>query len=221
MPLKNALDTLDAGEADKLLQLAPKINELFPDNPARADEIISNLTGSAEQLSGHINQWFDSVMDRVSQRFVTHMRIWTIIFSIVIAFAAHLDAFQLLTQLSTDSELRARLVNSADALSKEADRAQLISTNEIPGTETAAREQLTNAANNIQVILNDKLKFQLVPNPYPQPFYNYWTPNWSHFWGIAACAALLSLGAPFWFNMLKTLSSLRPVLANKAEAAGK
>jgi hypothetical protein len=26
---------------------------------------------------------------------------------------------------------------------------------------------------------------------------------------------LLSLGAPFWFNMLKTMSNLRPVLANK------
>src|SRR6185503_15030850 len=39
-------------------------------------------------------------------------------------------------------------------------------------------------------------------------------PGQRAFWGILASAALLSLGAPFWFNMLKTLSNLRPVPAN-------
>jgi len=76
---------------------------------------------------------------------------------------------------------------------------------------------LRTAADNLNSILNDKLKFQLIPDPYPKPFYNYWTPSWLHFWGILASAALLSLGAPFWFNMLKTLSNLRPVLANKEQ----
>jgi hypothetical protein len=32
---------------------------------------------------------------------------------------------------------------------------------------------------------------------------------WDHFWGMTFSAALLSLGAPFWFNALKSLSSLR------------
>jgi hypothetical protein len=44
-----------------------------------------------------------------------------------------------------------------------------------------------------------------------------------HFWGVLASAALLSMGAPFWFNALKTLGNLRPMLASKAQAkpAGK
>jgi hypothetical protein len=36
--------------------------------------------------------------------------------------------------------------------------------------------------------------------------------------GVLLTAALLSLGAPFWFNMLKQLVNLRPVLANKQDA---
>ena len=32
--------------------------------------------------------------------------------------------------------------------------------------------------------------------------------------GILVTAGLLSLGAPFWFNMLRSLSNLRPLLAN-------
>jgi hypothetical protein len=33
---------------------------------------------------------------------------------------------------------------------------------------------------------------------------------------VSAC--LLSLGAPFWFNALKTASNLRPVIAAQVEA---
>src|SRR5579872_4401783 len=36
-----------------------------------------------------------------------------------------------------------------------------------------------------------------------------------HFWGIFVSGALLSLGAPFWFNSLKALLNLRPVVAQK------
>ncbi|MFL6593967.1 MAG: hypothetical protein ACJ8HQ_00870 [Chthoniobacterales bacterium] len=35
----------------------------------------------------------------------------------------------------------------------------------------------------------------------------------THLPGIALCAALLSLGAPYWYNLLKNLTSLRPALA--------
>ncbi len=216
--LNNSLDQLDPGATDQLLKLAPAIKQLLPDDADKADEIISQLTSSAEQLTGHVNQWFDAMMDRVSQRFATHTRAWTVLFSVLIAFALQLDAFKLLTQLSSDSELRARLVTSADALTKKAEEMRVTTTtNEMAVADDAALRQLTNAAGDFNSILNDKLKFQLVPDPYPQPFYDYWTPGWSHFWGIVASAALLSLGAPFWFNMLQSLSSLRPVLAQKEQ----
>ncbi len=40
-----------------------------------------------------------------------------------------------------------------------------------------------------------------------------------HWGGVMVSIAMLSLGAPFWFNLLRSLSNLRPVLANKdAEA---
>jgi hypothetical protein len=39
--------------------------------------------------------------------------------------------------------------------------------------------------------------------------------GWRHFLGIVAAGALLSLGAPFWFNLLSQLANLRTVLANR------
>jgi hypothetical protein len=69
----------------------------------------------------------------------------------------------------------------------------------------------------------------------PHPFFGRWdkdpTPTWAraislprsiavylvHFVGILATAGLLALGAPFWFNLLKNLTNLRPALANLIE----
>ncbi len=41
--------------------------------------------------------------------------------------------------------------------------------------------------------------------------------TFSHLLGIFATAGLLALGAPFWFNLLKNLTSLRPALATLIE----
>jgi hypothetical protein len=42
-------------------------------------------------------------------------------------------------------------------------------------------------------------------------------PTKSAFWGMLATAALLSLGAPFWFHGLKTLTNLRPMVAAQVQ----
>ncbi len=47
------------------------------------------------------------------------------------------------------------------------------------------------------------------------------TPDAMYLLGVAITAALLSLGAPFWFNALKSLANLRPILATKEQAEKK
>ena len=270
--LQSSFDKLTAAEVEKVMPAVAKVRAALADDPALAGRLIAPLLTATEEMPAKIGQWFDSMMDRVAQRFVMHTGLWTVIFSFVLAFALHLDAFRLLTQLSTDAELRARLVASADALAKKADEtlappaavaaalyvqamtqliaehpAELGALGEPAGFSNlaGAREWLTvrlqargiedrqtwiekyealvsqatlrTSLDDLRTTLKDKLKFQLIPDPYPQPFYNYWTPNWLHFWGVVVSAALLSLGAPFWFNMLKTLSNLRPVVANKQQ----
>ena len=270
--LAAALDHLDQKAADNLMLAAPEIKKLFASDPDKAEQVIAQMMAAAEHFPRSIHQWFDSMMDRVSQRFVMHTRWWTIIFSILVAFAFHLDALKLLAQLSTDAELRSRLIASADALTKKADeilvaspgassavyvqamkqlidmhRSELASLGEPSGFADLAggktwlsvqleaakirdadkwlheyealvpQAALRSSADNLNIILRDKLKFQLIPDPYPTPWYNYWTPSWLHLCGVLASAALLSLGAPFWFNMLKTLANLKPVPANKEQ----
>jgi hypothetical protein len=268
--LAQSLEHLDREAAENVLLAAPEIKKALSNNPAAAGLVLSRMLAETEQVTGRIQQWFDATMDRVSQRFTVHTRIWSVIFAVLVAFGLQLDAFKTLTQLSTDAELRSRLVASADSLLRKADEILISSTNGPSIVYVQAMEQLINsrpnelknlpkpsgfasvadgqqwlraqlkttnsteadkwaaayaalvpqaplraAADNLHSLVRDKMKFQLIPNPYPDPFYSYWFSSGLHFWGILASAALLSLGAPFWFNMLKTLSNLRPTVAQK------
>ncbi len=58
-------------------------------------------------------------------------------------------------------------------------------------------------------------KLELVPSPFPFRW-DYWSQR-RHLVGVSLTALLLSLGAPFWFNLLRKLANLRPILAGKAD----
>lgn len=224
------------------------------------------------EITDNIENWFDNIMDRAAQSFIGQTRIWTIIFSLILAFTLQLDAFRIFEQISNDPELRASLIASSNAILNQAEEI-VGSSSAIPavyiesisqlklqdktGTvsglgpppsfasredgENWLREQLpadeqtelvinqyreiidSNLTNSIERLKDkavsikselDKSKLQLIPKSYSWSDYS---PASRHFWGILVMAAFLSLGAPFWFKALKTMSALRPILADKEE----
>ncbi len=270
--LGKSLDKLDPQAAQDLVLVATEVKKLFPSQDAKVQTLMAPLMESAQSFPANIEKWFDSVMDRSSQRFAVHMRIWTVIFALLIALGLQLDAFSLFARVSSDAQLRASIIAGADALTKKADEILTVSTNGSSAIYVVAMRQMiasnTNVLKNLSepvgfssvaggkewltaelkranisnpemwtkkfedavpqatlraaseqlnTLLSNQLMVQLLPQPYPVPFYKNWSLRNRVFWGIIASAALLSLGAPFWFNVLKNLSNLRPLLAKKEE----
>lgn len=270
--LGQVLQKVDPQAASKIQALASTLQGLAPAQAAQADQLVQQIAATAQRSVGQMESWFQGMMDRAAQRFAVQMRAWTVVFAFVFAFFAHLDAFRLFSQLSTDSELRGRLVASAGAMVQKAGEIQGGSGEAgiVPGVyrktmedlqkqeaavqalgavpqncttqaeyETWLRDKLgdkqsadglvtkygqlvqaalktnmdrlADQANQIKGVLS-KARIQLFPDPYPD--------NWrgDNLYGLLTTAGLLSLGAPFWFNALKALSSLRPILASKQEA---
>lgn len=190
--------------ADLFMNLQPTV---------KIDELIGKVTASDKVGLDGLSGWFKSAMDRAAQRFTTHMRIWTIFFAIGVAFALQLDSFNLFRQLSTNEKLRTGLTASYSAVLESA--AQVAPTTE---ANKATLQQLSAQADKIRGQLEES-GFSLIPPKYAE--WNIWPGaqfDNPRFWGILFSAALLSLGAPFWFNALKSLSSLRPLLASKEAA---
>jgi hypothetical protein len=208
------------------------------------------------------------------------------VFAALLAFTLHLDAAILLDQLRSDPDLRARLVASADAMTKEADlvlgtsvpsvyrraaeRLQAETTElrdagqppelfteaegmawVMKGLGTAGEARRNQVRQRYQALVREELSsltgslsadasrirqqlegagLQLIPDYAKHTRADNW-PDWwprteakppanvsawnRHFFGILASVALLSLGAPFWFNALKTATTLRPIVATK------
>ena len=314
------------GMLDLLAGSTPAPATLLADADAQAQiayvaaEARRDLTAGTNELS----QWFNTAMDRVSQRFTTHMRVWTVAASILVAFALHLDTFRLLSQLAANPDARARLAAASDAITRVAagplgppaeggpaaqtapqtaappvlyqvvmrqlvtagGPLQAVGSASLPGFfpdrvaaadwlraamagagrptaeiesavatyEQAVDEALTRNVSareaDVRRLSDQALTargilgtagFQLVPDPYHTWDFSPWwpTPVWAglrfrtvwnfardlllvrpsnlHFWGILFSAGLLSLGAPFWYNALKSLSALKPIVAKKEE----
>lgn len=272
----------------------PKTEEMIQGVAMQANKLIGTEINEAKALIAHyanmtdatfvnLEKGFNSVQDRARQWFALHTRLITIAAAIVAAFVLQLDTIALIKRLSTDADLRAKLVAVSGPIQQQADKildksqgplidqamhqaaiAELAKTYpDVPsglGThadfatideaKTWLAGQLAADARRETVIaayegLISKAKLEgyvaamqklvattgldLLPSPYPLEFSPGWTKKWGmprlfitdgwswpkrRLLGIFISAALLSLGAPFWFNTLKSLTNLRPTLAN-------
>jgi hypothetical protein len=220
--LRASLDRFDREAAERMAAEVRGRRGGAPEEAPPTEDILARMLRDAESLTLGIRRWFDSAMDRTSQRFVLHTRFWTVIFSFAVAFALHLDTLQLLTRLSSDAALRGRIAAKADLIAAKADEAAGTAGRPEGGAaETAPSAPLDRSLDETRQVIGlfeKDLGLHLVPDPYPHPFYEYWKPSWLHLLGILASGALLSLGAPFWFNVLKSLCNLKPVVATRAQA---
>jgi hypothetical protein len=133
-----------AGNIDKILsevnptlaRQAELMNKLAPVATAAAGQLMREISSSTTTAIGRLEAGFNSTMDRVRQRFTLQMRIWTIVFSAVFAFAYHMDAKRIYSQLSTDPALRASLSSVSNDLMK-----TYTEVNAAPSTPSAPMEQ--------------------------------------------------------------------------------
>ena len=86
------------------------------------EKAVAQISGHSEPRLEGLNLWFDHAMHRASQRFTLHARMITVVLSVLLVFAAHLDAIRLFQMLSSDAQQRAQLAGSADALVKQAEQ---------------------------------------------------------------------------------------------------
>jgi hypothetical protein len=180
---------------------------------AHAVHVSKVDVAALKNAAGQVEKWFDATMSRVSNRFAMQARLVTIVCALVAAFALQLDAFGLVTRLYADSDLRTKLAGAAEGMLTESQRILKTST-AFPDAATGLA-QIKQATGELKTI-SDTLGstgFQLVPTPY-RPFH---CGSFLVFLGVLTSAGLLSLGAPFWFNMLKTATNLRPAMATAVQ----
>ena len=192
---------------ERVRAVALKLELAHPEIPNNLRYSTAFLQEANSRFLAKINGWFDQTIDRVSDRFTRATRIVTFCGSLVIALVLQLDTAQLVNRLSEDSNLRGELVKQAvkidgQAVAPSPDRSALV-----PALSDPDRARLKG------LVQDDIIEFPASLRE--------WRGRWTldnfimKLLGIVLTAALLSLGAPFWYSALKNLIRLRSLIAQK------
>ena len=194
----------------KLKDIAAAANMFAPEQQKAVLDALGSFGATVErattQAYDRFQRWFGSAQDRAEQWFQTHVRIVTIVAAILVSVFLQLDSVEIYDKLRHEPKLVEALVKAA------------------PGTleQGAAMQGQLDADAREKAFADLKAKidstgFELLPRG--------WFARWStekfwwfnHLFGLALSAGLLTLGAPFWFNLLKNLTNLRPAVATLVE----
>jgi hypothetical protein len=194
----------------KLKDIVTVANMFAPEQQKAVVDTLGNFGATVErattQAYDRFQRWFGSAQDRAEQWFHIHVRMVTVVAAVLVSIFLQLDTVEIYDKLRHEPKLVEALVKAA------------------PGTleqGTAVQGQLdADAREKAFADLKTKLDstgFELLPRGWfaRWPADKFWWFN--HLFGLALSAGLLTLGAPFWFNLLKNLTNLRPAVASLVE----
>lgn len=191
--------------------LSMRLEASRPDMAAPVREATAVILEAESQFVAKINSWFDGTMDRVSQNYTSYTRRWTLVISLAVALALQLDALNIVNRLAIDDTLRASLVGVAP---------QAASAANAPAPASVAPADTGGNTGELQAKTKknlDQLRLLASEKLVTLPVDSGWVANWRNasIAGILLSAAMLSLGAPFWYKVLSELLKLRPAMAAK------
>ena len=159
-----------------------------PDLAAAAVRSTAMARTPVSGLASEVFGVFDSTMDQVSERFTSQSRKLVAFFGIALALALPLDTLDLLQRFTRSDAARDQAVVLAQTLTANEPFARV------------AFEKLQAA----EIIV-------IPASP------SEWLARWQkvNCVGVAAGALLLTLGAPFWFHVLKDLLKFRSAVAGQ------
>jgi hypothetical protein len=170
------------------------LEQSHPDLAHSARQSLAIVRKAQSDFTAKIHNWFDQSIDRTAQRFTASTRVITFAGGLIVALVLQVNTLSVANRLAADDRLREAFVNRAV-------KSVAVDTN-------SAIDQQYRAF----LVENGIIRFPTSSKEWVDGF------TWTNLTGMFVTALLLSLGAPFWYNMLGKLLQLRSVLAFKDDA---
>jgi len=164
----------------------------LPANVKGAVDTFVHLAGTdPTKLQQYVEDWYNSAMDRVSGWYKRHCQRILLALGLATTVLINVDCIQIGQRLFTDSSLREAVADMAKSQVKQ----------NAPAAEPDAGTQLTT---NLK-----SLDGMGLPLGWPEANGWEWSSLGMHLLGWLLTAFAVSLGAPFWFDMLNKIVSIR------------
>jgi hypothetical protein len=229
------LDTMNGGfpaSADDVRLAVQKIPDAKVQRALLA--LVDEAQGDLDKIKKNFGVWFDHSMDRVSGWYRRKVQMIIMVLGIVVSFGLGVDTIATVQRLWGDSVLRSALVDAAQAeVAKKQPPPQPVA----PGAAAPAAPAAPNfdqVGKNLKDLQNQFAALEIPtyplhsvcadwdtvqkanqkpnqkPKPCPQSGWDllvFWLGR--HWLGFVITSVALSLGAPFWFDLLNKLVSMR------------
>jgi hypothetical protein len=150
--------------------------------------VIQNADEDITKAQKHIETWFDDTMERVGGWYKSKMQIWTIVIAVVLTISANADTIRMTRILWRNPTVRAQIVESSK-----------IRAGESAGSTTPAN------AHELSEI-DDLLGWGGHDTSNSEECWRIWLLK---ILGLFLTIVAVSLGAPFWFDLLNKVVNLR------------
>lgn len=189
------------------MNVAPKLKDALQASLLQAN-------GDIDKLRQGIATWFDDSMDRLSGAYKRKMKWIAMLIGLVVAIAFNADSFKVATTLWNDADRRESTIAVAKQIA-----AKPLPAPEQPVDQKKLGEEIQNTETTLRSLpigWNCTAKTS-------DGSTDYWTcvkqapmPKLMQILGWLLTAAALSLGAPFWFDLLNQFINLRGAGARPA-----
>jgi hypothetical protein len=195
--------------------------------------MISKAKDELKRVRQEIDTWFDVTKRAFQDLYERRMRLWSFLISAVIVVIVNANVIEIYREFSTDKILRDAAIAWADRVisaskdsilrsEKSADR----DTTSVQKSDAQIQKEIEQKLAEIQSVVNAK-GFQLLRWREAQrdALLKHWfSVDWIKFvvkslLGWLGMTLLVSLGAPFWYDFLKTVMGIKNSFKNQTGGA--
>ncbi|QEM10013.1 hypothetical protein [Mucilaginibacter rubeus] len=212
----------------------PKLEE---DTAIYLESVWADAQGDVSKFRGFISDWFNEMMDRTTGWYKKYTQIYLLIIGLLIAGLFNVDTIRIAKALEANPEMRSQLISQVSAFTK----AHPDLVNQLKTDQTALKAPPPNvkdtAARKAYLAEQAELQKKINANPAKAvqdkevQIISKYLPEATHTLGIGyeggfgknvncltpfgwlLTAIAISLGAPFWFDLLNKLMQLRSAVA--------
>ncbi|UVT15456.1 MAG: hypothetical protein H8K04_16845 [Nitrospira sp.] len=159
--------------------------------------LIDDAEGDVKKARENVERWYDDAMDRVSGWYKRKTQVFILIWALAVTLSVNADTILIANTLAHDATLRASLVAMAETTAKEP----------LPQDAKGTTERVQQMSSEIKKLGLPIGWSREAGNPRSAPAE---AGDWAlKIIGLALTTIAVSLGAPFWFDVLNKLINIR------------
>ena len=194
--LVDVISPKDEVLGDGMKKVGKSIDKISNENLKKILKIFhQKANGEMEKFEGLLSEWFDAGMERASGWYQRKVQLILLVISFVVVVVINANALNVAKTLWKDKSARNRIVAMAEAMSQ---------------SDLAENEKREIIMNNMNNNIRIPLGWEHVGN-HKDCWYERINSalTWTSFLGWIITILAVSLGAPFWFDLIGKISKIR------------